>query len=116
MYKANISNLSESMATKKSTHASPCAKYKVVLDPLRSRLEEVLREKSHVVALQCCLRGEKHAAELRTLLKTRYKHLYECELNCRAIHGKVCGQKKKRNPKSTLSFASETATQLAVAR
>lgn len=101
------------MASKTSAQHVPCAKYKTVLEPLRSRLEEVLKEKSHVVALRCCLRGEKDETKLQNMLKERYKHLYQCEKNCRAIHGLVC--KERRKGKSTLAHAPQSITPLAVA-
>ena len=87
----------KSMASKEVVKKEPCSKYKAVLGPLQARLEEVIKEKSHVVALQCCLRNQKHTLELQTMLKKRYKHLYTCEVNCRAISGAVCRKQSKRS-------------------
>ena len=102
------------MASKTTNSNAPCAKFKIVLDSLKLRLEEVLREKSHVVALQISLRGQKQTKELQRLLKERYKHLYACEQNCRAIHGFVCKQKARRKS-SGLGAVSNTISNLGVA-
>ena len=74
--------------------------YTSVLTSLGHRLDDVSNRRSSVEAMQAILTGNKNFASLHTLLDQRHKQLFQCESNCKAIHGIVHNRRNANSPKN----------------